>query len=247
MPLQLASPAEQLRGGALSKPILLCPATRNESLGLVQSLLACLSCHARNRAKSIVPTMKEKVAGMRARKRTSPRLAWTEGKTSRAPKLPEANKASVPDPGRAERLGHCLGSFSLGDSAFQRLNQPVGPTSSSSLSGTDGGSNPSRTQAYSRPAQRPGTLSSVQRARGGGSHGKHLHFSVTAIQITDTGTGQKRYVNARHDEDLGPVPTHGMGSSKQKTQADADAVAAGAVTLGSNERITDITWRHYTK
>ncbi|MBW3530701.1 hypothetical protein [Shewanella sp. NKUCC06_TVS] len=79
-----------------------------------------------------------------------------------------------------------------------------------------------------------------------GSHGKHLYFKVTTITITNSVTKAVRFENANHDEDLGKVPTHGAGPAK-KTQADADAIAAGFVTLAANEAITDVTWNHYTK
>lgn len=81
---------------------------------------------------------------------------------------------------------------------------------------------------------------------GRGSHGKHLHFKVTTITIQNTVTDARRFVNADHDEDLGVVPTHGAGPA-QKTQADADTIAAAAVTLAANEVILDVTWNHYTK
>lgn len=79
-----------------------------------------------------------------------------------------------------------------------------------------------------------------------GSHGKHLHFKVTTITITNSVTKAVRFENANHDEDLGKVPTHGAGPA-QKTQVDADAIAAGFVTLAANEAITGVTWNHYTK
>lgn len=79
-----------------------------------------------------------------------------------------------------------------------------------------------------------------------GSHGKHLHFKVTTVQITNNVTKAVRYVNVNYDEDLGKVPTHGAGPA-QKTYADALAIAHAGVTLGPNESITDVTWNHYTK
>ncbi|MBC8053125.1 MAG: DUF4157 domain-containing protein [Sphingobacteriaceae bacterium] len=87
-------------------------------------------------------------------------------------------------------------------------------------------------------------LKTVQ-LKGGGSHGKHLHFKVTTITIHNALTGANRFVNANHDEDLGKVPSHGAGPA-QKTQADANIVAAGAVHLGANEAITNVSWNHYT-
>ena len=79
-----------------------------------------------------------------------------------------------------------------------------------------------------------------------GSHGKHLHFKVTTVTITNSVTHATRFVNANHDEDLGKVPTHGAGPA-QKTQQDADAIALGVANLGPNESITNVTWNHYTR
>lgn len=93
----------------------------------------------------------------------------------------------------------------------------------------------------------------IQGKKGGGSHGKHLHFKVTTVTIEATNTAvdgtvtkSNRFVNANHDEDLGKVPSHGQGPA-QKTLADANAVAARAVTLAANEKIINVTWNHYTK
>jgi len=85
----------------------------------------------------------------------------------------------------------------------------------------------------------------VAQLKGGGSHGKSLHFKVTTVTIHNSVTGANRYVNANHDEILGTVPSHGAGPA-QKTQSDADVVAAGVANLGANETITHINWDHYT-
>ncbi|SDN12050.1 hypothetical protein [Kriegella aquimaris] len=81
---------------------------------------------------------------------------------------------------------------------------------------------------------------------GNGSHGKHLYFKVSSVQITDSTNGSIRYVNINYVEDLGVVPTHGQGPVP-KGQADAAIIAAANVNLGPTESITDITWNNYTK
>lgn len=78
-----------------------------------------------------------------------------------------------------------------------------------------------------------------------GSHGKHLHFTVTTVTIRNTVTNARRFVNAHHDEDLGVVPSHGQGPA-HKTAADAGVIAAGVANLAANEVIADVLWRHYT-
>lgn len=78
-----------------------------------------------------------------------------------------------------------------------------------------------------------------------GSHGKHLHFTVTTVTIRNTVTNARRFVNAHHDEDLGVVPSHGQGPA-QKTAADARTVAESVANLAANEIIEDVSWDHYT-
>lgn len=79
---------------------------------------------------------------------------------------------------------------------------------------------------------------------GKGSHGKHLFFKITTVTIENTVTNQKRFVNINYVEDLGIVTTH--GAVAQKTQQDADNIAAQNVVLNANEQIINVTFNHYT-